>query len=1059
MATLTLYRSSAGSGKTFTLVKAYLGLVLNQPHVYRHTLAVTFTNKATAEMKTRILDNLQDLADGKATPMQEALLADHPDNLTEDNIARQAQQVLTYLLHDYGRFGVSTIDSFFNRVVRAFARELGLPATFELATDKDQILSEVIDQLMLQYGQNEQLRTWLQDFAFEKLADDKSWNVKRDLQNIGSELFSERYQQIQHTLQAGAGDSQERIGRVLQEMKQHTSQFRQELQHRLQAILANVQAHDLQGSDFKHKYNAITTAEKLNQYFDPEKLSSLQKHLNKLESEQDLRANNAPESVKSAISQCASNGLWDELISLRDWLLTATPYYYTARHIRHNAYPFGVLADLNQTLQQYRREHELLLIADLNNLLKQVTQEAESPFIYEKVGSTYQHFLLDEFQDTSNFQWDNLQPLLVNAMSSGYKSLVVGDVKQSIYRWRGGNPDMLVNKLPQDLRGLREQISEQNLRINRRSYEQVVRFNNALFRELPRFLAQEHGEQGAFMEEAYKEVEQQWLPEKAESGYVRVSFLPAGETQHHEHVQDPLLETIRSLEDKGYNYGDMAILVRANKQAKTWAENLAKADPPIPVLSSNSLIIGQSPKVQLLVHAMQYLYDPTDDLARAIVLNDYYCYFSPDGEQDPATRFRTARDPELTEKALPEALTRQQAYLQKLPLYDLGEALIRIFDLSHRYDAYLQRFLDLLLDYARQRQGDLDQFLDWWEEKGYKETIQVPAGANAVRIETVHQTKGLEFPVVLLPDISWDMSSSSNDWLWEAPRHPDFQHMAYYPVNPTKRLAQSYFSHAYEREEMLASLDSLNLLYVACTRATEALYLWSPYPLNKEKKPLAGLHSRVYMALKSLRPGELTDGAKEEQALVWGTLPERSPAQPEPKPDRNAKPPFNSWRGKLNIRPRGQDVLKLYDGAVAQRINQGILMHGILARIKEPADVQQAVEQVYYEGLIAAEEQKGLISEVYRLLALPSVKPWFEPTDWNIRNEQELLLPGGQSYRPDRVMTKGNQARVIDYKTGERKPTDKQQVQQYKTLLEQIGYQDVTAYLFYLEEEVVEQVA
>jgi ATP-dependent exoDNAse (exonuclease V) beta subunit len=277
------------------------------------------------------------------------------------------------------------------------------------------------------------------------------------------------------------------------------------------------------------------------------------------------------------------------------------------------------------------------------------------------------------------------------------------------------------------------------------------------------------------MEEAYKEVEQQWLPEKAESGYVRVSFLPAGETQHHEHVHDPLLETIRSLEDKGYNYGDMAILVRANKQAKTWAENLAKADSPIPVLSSNSLIIGQSPKVQLLVHAMQYLYDPTDDLARAIVLNDYYCYFSPDGEQDPATRFRTARDPELTEKALPEALTRQQAYLQKLPLYDLGEALIRIFDLSHRYDAYLQRFLDLLLDYARQRQGDLDQFLDWWEEKGYKETIQVPAGANAVRIETVHQTKGLEFPVVLLPDISWDMSSSSDDWLWEAPQHPDFQ--------------------------------------------------------------------------------------------------------------------------------------------------------------------------------------------------------------------------------------------------------------------------------------------
>jgi ATP-dependent exoDNAse (exonuclease V) beta subunit len=1059
MKTLTLYRSSAGSGKTFTLVKAYLELVLNQPPVYRHTLALTFTNKATAEMKTRILDNLQELADGKATDMQKALLADNTGKLTEANLAQQAQQVLVYLLHDYSRFSVSTIDSFFNRVVRAFARELGLPATFELATDKDQILSEVIDQLMLQYGRDEQLRAWLQDFAFEKLADDKSWNVKRDLQNLGSELFSERYQQIQQTLQTGEGDSRERIGRVLQDMKQQTSQFRQELQRRLKAILEKVRAHDLRGSDFKNQHNAITTAEKLNQHFDTEKVQSLERHLNKLESEQDLVANSASSGIQSAISACADHGLWDDLMSLRDWLPTAIPHYYTARHIQKNAYPFGVLADLNQVLQQYRREHELLLIADLNNLLKQVTQEAESPFIYEKVGSTYQHFLLDEFQDTSNFQWDNLQPLLVNAMSSGYENLVVGDVKQSIYRWRGGNPDMLVNKLPQDLHGLREQIREQNLQVNRRSYEGVVRFNNALFQELPEFLAQEHGEQGAFIKEAYQEVAQQWLPEKADSGYVRVSFLPSVGKQYTEHVQDSLLETIRSLEGKGYSYREIAILVRDNAKAKAWAERLTKADPPIPVLSSNSLVIGQSPKVQLLVHAMQYLYDPTDDLARAIVLNDYYCYFRPDGEQDPAVRFRTARDPELTEEALPGALTQQQAYLQKLPLYDLGEALIRIFDLSHRYDAYLQRFLDLLLDYARQRQGDLDQFLEWWEEKGYKETIQVPAGENAIRIETVHQTKGLEFLVVLLPDISWDMSSGSDDWLWEAPQHPDFQQMAYYPVNPTKNLQETYFSHAYEREAMLAGLDSLNLLYVACTRATEALYLWAPYPLTSRGEPASGLHSRVYLALQGLRPGELTDGAKEEQVLEWGSLPERYPKQPEAQTAPDAKPPFNSWRGKLNIRPRGQDVLKLYDGAVASRINQGILMHGILARIKEPADVQQAVEQVYQEGLIAAGEQEGLVREVHRLLALPSVKPWFEPKDWNIRNEQELLLPNGQSYRPDRVMTRGNQARVIDYKTGEPKPADEQQVQQYKALLEGVGYQDVAAYLFYLESEVIQQIA
>lgn len=1058
MNTLTLYRSSAGSGKTFTLVKAYLGLVLLQPEVYRHTLAVTFTNKATAEMKTRILTNLQALADGQPTAMQQALMADYPGRLTAHNIPKQAQQVLTKLLHDYGRFGVSTIDSFFNRVVRAFGRELGLPANFELATDQDQILSEVIDQLMLQYGKDPSLRAWLQAFAFHKLAEGKSWNIKQELRALGSELFSERYQQIQQTLQTAYDEPREQVGQLLQRMQQYTQEFKKELPKQSAQVLEVVHQHNLQGSDFKGKSTSIVSkVEALKDRPTADSADKLLAKLHNLNEPGDLTNANDSESPAFA---CATDGLWEALMQLRTWLAAAVPHYYTAVEILKNAYPFGVLADLNQTLKSYRQEHRFLLINDLNNLLKQVTQEAESPFIYEKVGSTYQHFLLDEFQDTSNFQWDNLQPLLINTMSAGYENLIVGDVKQSIYRWRGGNPEMLVNKLQDDLGGLRQQIAEQSLQVNRRSLKGIVTFNNAFFRALSDLIAARHEDMGAFVQEAYREVEQEWLPDNETGGYVRASFLPDTENPHLQAVQTPLHATILQLREQGYRFRDMAVLVRKNQDAQVCAEALTRADPPVPIVSSRSLVVAQSPKVQLLVHAMHYLSDPTDQLTRATLLHDYYGYIRPDHQPDPAARFRLAQDPEQTKAALPASLSQQMSYLQKLPLYDLGETLIRIFELTERYDAYLQRFLDLLLDYARNQQGDLTQFLEWWQEHGAKETIQVPAGEEAVRIETVHQTKGLEFPVVLLPDMQWELKPKPGKRLWEEAQHPDFQDFPYYPVTCVQALNKTYFSHALERETMLTGLDTLNMLYVACTRATNALYVWAPYPFNKHGNPLQGLHHPVYEALEQMVPGQLKGARDEENVVEWGQLHPKTPASVETEPQAAAhQPPFNSWRGKLNIRPRGSEVLKLYDGAVSRRINQGILMHGILSRIKEPDDTRQAVEAVYQEGLISTAEQEPLKQEIQRLLALPAVNPWFAAEGWQVRNEQELLLPDGRTYRPDRVLTDGSKARVLDYKTGEQDAGHQKQVQQYKDLLEQVGYQDVAAYLCYLQSGTVEHVA
>ena len=1058
MSPLTLYRSSAGSGKTFTLVKAYLQLVLRRPNAYRYTLAVTFTNKATAELKNRILDTLAALANGLENPMQQALVAEAGFN--PKSIPGKAQTALNHLLHDYNHFAVSTIDSFFNRVVRAFARELGLPANFVLETDQNRILDAVIDQLMLQYPSDEQLRHWLQNFALEKMREGRSWQIKADLKNLGGALFSEQYPLILQSITRADGDLKGFLGPLMKKCREKAANVQQQVRETSRQILELTESHGLSAADFAggRQSSILKWVDSL--YRDPT-LNAMVKirdeKLPAIATYEDLVAKSKPEQTKKAVFTCADAGLWHALEALDNALAEGIPEMVTAQLIRENAFPFGVLGDLNKTLQAYRTEHEMLLIADLNNLLKAVTQDVDSPFIYEKVGNTFQHFLLDEFQDTSDFQWDNLRPLLINALSAGHKSLIVGDVKQSIYRWRGGNPDMLVNKLHNDLHPYRSQIQEETLSINRRSFEAIIRFNNALFSWLPGLLSQEHGQLGAFIEEAYKDVQQQCEEANRGKGHVRVAMLPNGDEPHEDAVAQPLLDTMRALMERGYRYQDVALLVRDNKQARTYAHVLAGASPAIPVISGNSLMIGQSPKVQLLVHALQYLNDPADQLARACLLNDLYLYHQLAERPDHHARFLSALENDQTTAMLPNAFTEHLTALLKLPLYDLGEALVRIFALDEAYDAYLQRFLDTLLDFSKEQQADVAHFLEWWEEEGHEAAVKVPEGENAVRIETIHKAKGLEFPVVLLPDLRWDMSTRSDQWLWEEASSSAFQELPYWPVKYKQQLRYSYFGHAYEREGMLSTLDTLNVLYVACTRASEALYLWAPNPVKQNGEVShSKLHGYIYEALQNLAPEDMEGADGEEITVTWG-----APTQQESRAvaAENAylqQPPSNSWRGKLNIRARGSEVLTLHDDKVRERINQGILMHGVLARIYTHADVPGAIEQVFQAGLISLEEKEGLEGEIANLLNKPGIQEWFAPGSWTIRNEQELLLPDGTAYRPDRVLTHAHKARVLDYKTGEPNSAHTQQVRQYGNLLGRIGYTDVKGYLLYLESGRIE---
>ncbi len=1054
---LVMYRSSAGSGKTFTLVQQYLRLVLPRPFLYRHILAVTFTNKATEEMKQRILGKLFDLS--QATPasirsiqeyagIREELAQSRPD--PDSWVPHQARFLLGRILGDYGHFSVSTIESFFQRILRAFAKELEVPMGYEIEMNQELVLDRLIESLALDIHPNTPLLELLEEILHQNLQEEKGWDVLRELRHLGRQVFQEVFvdlvkgelSKIEDPLALARALSQKAWGRK--------KAFEQEMKTLAKACLEMIERNSLAVSDFSYGDGGVAGyyGKILAGKWEPG--TRVRKGA---EEPSSWAAKKSP--MASRIEQALADGLLSVHQDLLDFFDKQWTGYNTDVAIADTAASFGLLGYLERLLEAYRKEHRVLLISDSNRLLTQVIREADPPFVYEKAGHYYQHFLLDEFQDTSDLQWANFWPLIEESLGYGYRNLIVGDVKQAIYRWRNGNPQLMIRIEEEE----RTWVERKSLQDNWRTAPEIVDYNNSLFAMAARRLVQDFEQAdlsadntalNRFLGRAYEDVSQQ-ARRSAVPGWVCLQTTIVeglSKTVFREEAKNHTLAWVAECYAAGYRFQDMAILVRKGKEGAELAQHLLK----------EGLLLPSGEKIAIQVSSPDSLRLEAHPQVRWLLINLRLCLF-PD---DPLfqAQFQTL-DTDLTEQAaewnlrfVPQGASRNELRLhaiRSLPLYEAVVQLVRqLPGQGGSENAYVLGFLEAVWEYSAKVDTSIQGFLVWWEENGRKKSVKGAESQDAIRIMTIHQSKGLEFPVVMLPMVDWDLPPDfrKKEIMWVSTEGTAYEtDFPVLPVHNTKGLEASAFKEAFDRERILSHLDNLNLLYVAMTRPEHRLYLHVPEPAR-----VAAVEASWKTAgdlVRSLSTGETGLLQQDGDRYVKGEVMTAPVRKKESHSARisvdmsHFRPPADNREPRYYLRSQGP-----IREEVSEKIAVGLALHEALSRILTPADIPEAVEAVARKGMVNDMEASNLQEILSQLLARDPVASWFSG-EWEVKAEASILSPDGEERRPDRVLVKGRDCVVIDFKTGTQREAHQRQVADYMQLLAKMGYSSVEGWLLY----------
>ncbi len=1070
MSSLVAYSASAGSGKTFRITREYLKQILRKSNAltgYRSVLAVTFTNKATEEMKARIVNELNELAQGNGQKLREfcAELALENVTLSPEELQQRALNVRNSLLHDYSRFAILTIDKFFQKVLHAFVNDVGLHPNFNLELDSSRVLDEAVDAVMENVEGDEQLRAWLMQLQEQQLRDGKTWNVRDSLYELGREIFQESYQQLSVLLHDKLHSKE-----FLQQYLQRLAAIKKEVDDEMASIAASARAymrgHGLTENDFPYKSGGFIGYFRKIAQGDYEPGARV------------LAALGAPE--KWASKSSAGAAAADAYEALNPLLERACDLwsgqsmsYQTSSAILKNVMELGLLADIARQVRSIASDENLLLISDTTALISSLVGDSDVPFIYEKVGSAYRTYMIDEFQDTSVGQWRNFLPLVSSSLSEDGLSMVVGDVKQSIYRWRSGDWRILAHGIDKDL-GRFGAVNRRVLDKNFRSLRSVVEFNNEFFRQMSGALQQElnagfdekispgtRAELERVVEDAYAGCAQVPQRSSGEEGFVHVEFVEDGEEQSPaELILERLPQLVAELQDAGYRAGDIAILTRKRDEARRVAQELIRYGRAsgntahcFDVVSQDSLLLNSSSVVKLCIALMRIAAGQQNEINEAFLRYESKIYVEREEPHDVHRLFAgPLRDEDrnflaaLTLRSLPEAF---EAIVQR---YELGSLLAEL--------PFLQALHDAVISFSNKKLSDITSFLEWWDRSGNEKPLQSPEGQNAITITTIHKSKGLQYKVVIVPFAAWDLDTRTGSTVWMKPTVAPFSDMPIVPLSYTSQLRKTIFADQHMVEKAQAFVDNINLMYVALTRAEEQLYVFAPL---KKAASAGGAKNigQVAYALFSGLPDGLGFGAlsaKKEGEMVWTfgrKIRERHPGE---EPDRRQIPldfyPSQSLIPKLRMRYEARD---LFGGEEASERSRGTLRHKIFERINSAEDVEPAVATLWQEGLIKSENQaKELLAEVRQALAQPDVREWFEG-GWRVYTEAEILLPASQHEahyffrRPDRVMMRGNQVVVVDYKFGKKVgPSHAGQVGAYVSYLRQMGYGEVKGFVWYV---------
>lgn len=1035
---LKVYKSSAGSGKTFTLVKEYIKLLILNPNDYRHILAITFTNKATEEMKSRILKGLQALSKGEEETLLSVLLDELPEAYNAEKIARNAHDAYLSIIHDYSRFEVSTIDSFFSKVLKSFAKELDLPLSYEVEMNTELALAETIENLYRQLEDHKEIRQWLKNYAQDRIDSDDGWNVESNIQKLGKNLFNESFQegfkgnQIELSV----------LSQVISDLKKQVKVFESTCKAFAEKAFYILEINALTIEDFNFKKSGAMAAfyalEK--NEFEPELKKRFMACMN---GEANWGAKKSDRF--ELVNQVGESQIQPLGIELLDFILKERPNYNTEKAILKNIYAYGLLEVLDQKLKEYRDEHNVMLISDTNSILKEIIQGGDAPFIFEKIGSYFKHIMIDEFQDTSNYQWSNIKPLIINALSEGQEVLVVGDVKQSIYRFRGGNMRLLLSEIKKDLGTFYEKTTDQNLSANYRSAKEIVSFNNQLFERLPKaFQTNESLLKAELLTQAFEGHAQEIKHENG--GYVSFKFFE--EDWKEEAVAQLLVEITNNLE-KGYQYADILILVNRNAEIPEVAAALLQEH--IPFINGESLRLEQSDLVQFILEVLKRLSAGSDYVQRLNLITLYQRIKNQ--ELQSVFEFKERKQVDVTDFGIPEEFFQREPSLKQLSVFELVSELLVIFDFKAEADIYLQQLLDLVLSQSQKGVHSIAAFLEWWEKEGVNQMVSTSEQTNAVRILSIHKAKGLEAPIVFIPFTSWDvLPSGTRHQFWTQDVPEAYSALKFIPLNFTKaQLTDSHFKEVYYREAEESALDILNKTYVAFTRPREKLYLSAPVANAGAGK----VHQLILPALEELGMdlSEETYGLNYTLGLDHESLNQREKGKDssliEVYPD-------SSYLDQLTIRNDSDRFFMLQETEQAQNISLGNQVHDVLADIRQVNDLEMVLRQRLQSGEMDKKTIDQVRLKIEKLFVDERIAGWFTD-EYEVLNERSIWYEG-KELKPDRLMIEGEKAIVIDYKKEVESDAHVNQVRRYMRAVQSMGYPNVEGYLIYVEPSQVKEV-
>ena len=1070
--TLSIYKASAGAGKTFTLTVEYILLLLRKgPKEFEHTLAVTFTNKATAEMKERILETLYGLShnipecDGYLKVIQNRLKELH-EVMGDEMIRQRAAEALSAILHDYTHFRVETIDSFFQSVLRNLAHELGLTANLQVELNNDEVVSRSVDRVIENMQNRKDVQGWIMDYVEEQLQTGERWNIAGMIKQFARCIFEEAFQNRSTEEREKISDSSE-MNAFKKEMHAIINSCMNQLTERAEAFEKLVNEKTL---SFERISNGRIYLSFLN-LVKSEKTDPASATIYKAAADYEvmLKAKDKTDPVLIAEAQEIQAAL-AELLHLYEHSSIAIN---TAKLSLRYLNPLRLLNVIEQEANAINAENNQFNLSKTPTLLSKLVEKTDAPFVFEKIGTQFHNVMIDEFQDTSRLQWNNFKVLLIENQSTGGNDLLVGDIKQSIYRWRNGDWAILKN-VKNELANLSPQDKE--LRYNFRSKKNVIDFNNAFFPRAAKALDDIEPNARFQLQDIYSDVEQLTFQTQNE-GYASVTlYTKSGNSapeDYEESMITDMITQIRSLMQGGLSTQDFAILVRRKDNAESllnWFHLLA---PEIKLVSDEAFLLESSVAVQMLVAALYVLNDAKH--LNPIPERYLMMHYHSDVLQEPLPMLEIATA--QPEDLLPEAFTQHKQELAQLPLYLLCERLYQLFQLDKiaGQDTYIFTFMDELQNHLRSNPSDIHTFLKAWDENIHSHSI--PAGeVDGIRILTIHKSKGLQFHTVLLPYMDWTIEKDRNDdTIWCQAEKEPFNALGSLPINAGKNMQQSAFAPDYNEEHLQRRVDALNMIYVAFTRAENNLYVWG---LTAEKEgtiSIAGdlIRTALPNVQWSMVNGQLKyelgeavtshnskekhhknrmKSSHEKEDAMQVAMTSNAPTLDFMQSNQSRK-----FIGSLGTEEEAGTGQQTY-------LEVGKIMHYVLSQIEHTGQIQKVLNRCMAEGIITDRKLMDVvIKRLQKGFSNPKIAQWFS-ADNQVFNECSITSINKETgepctLRPDRVIINGNQITVIDFKFGRPDTEHHTQVQTYKELMRTM-YPDkqVEGYLWYIYSGKTEEV-